>query len=82
MTRSHITAIAICRYDDFPAVDPTARTSVVRIVPDQANAERELKRLNALPDRHPKSTYFATPARLTPEVIRALARQLEAPPEN
>ena len=82
MTGPHVTAIAICRYDDFPAVDPADRTSVVRIVPDQADAERELQRLNALPDRHPKSRYFATPARLTPEVIRTLVRQLDAPTEN
>jgi hypothetical protein len=55
---------------------------VVRIVPDQADAERELQRLNALPDRHPKSRYFTTPARLTPEVIQTLALRLEAPTEN
>jgi len=73
MTKPHVTAVAVCRYDDFEQVPVLQRVSVVRIVPDAATARTEVDRLMALPDRHPSSTYFATPARLTRDVAQQLA---------
>jgi hypothetical protein len=72
MTKPHVTAVAVCRYDDFEQVSVLRRVSVVRIVADAPTAEAEVDRLMALPDRHPKSTYFVTPARLTREVAQQL----------
>jgi hypothetical protein len=69
----HVTAMAVCRYDDFEHCLVPHRVSVVRIVLDAATATAEVERLMALPDRHPSSTYFATPARLTRDVVQQLA---------
>jgi len=77
MAQPHVTAMAVCRYDDFGQVSVLQRVSVVRIVPDAAAAAAEVERLMALPDRHPSSTYFATPARLTREVVRQLADEFD-----
>lgn len=73
----HITAIAVCRYDDFAQVAMPQRFAVVSVVPDAATASAEVERLMALPDRHPKSTYFATPARLTRDVAQQLVDSSE-----
>jgi hypothetical protein len=77
MTKPHVTAMAVCRYDHFEQVSMLQRVSVVRIVPDAAAAKAEVERLMALPDRHPSSTYFATPARLTREVVQQLAAEFD-----
>lgn len=77
MAQPHVTAMAVCRYDDFEQVPMLQRVSVVRIVRDASTARAEVERLTTLPDRHPSSTYFATPARLTREVAQQLADEFE-----
>ena len=72
MTEPHVTAMAVCRYDDFAQVPLLQRVSVVRIVPDAAAATAEVERLTTLADRHPSSTNFAVPARLTRDVAQQL----------
>lgn len=74
----HVTAVAVCRYDDMEGVAPESRVSVVRIVLDAASARHEVDRLMGLADRHPRSTYFATPARLTKDVAGALLNAFTA----
>lgn len=77
MAQPHVTAMAVCRYDGFEQLPILQRTSIVRIVLDPATARAEVERLMALPDRHPSSTYFVTPARLTLDVAQQLASQFD-----